>query len=166
MSSNEDNSTEMVSEMLQKLSIANDAEKKELLNEARPYLLAPDAPTKFKRQLENENWSTLFGCLNSKDKHVLSSTCDILSRLFQFVDPSLISEKYADCLEKSLNHSTSEVKEVTLVFLNRCLTNQDFAHETLLSNKKLVSTLLYKFPRENFSFILVKNFFIGLPTCQ
>ena len=56
MEASEDSSTEMVSDMLQKLSIANEAERKELLSEARPYLLAPDAPVKFKRHLESYNF--------------------------------------------------------------------------------------------------------------
>ena len=130
-----DDPADLVSDMLKKLSIANEVEKKELLNEARPHLLAPDA-LKYKRNLENDNLSILFECLNSKDKQVITTTCDILSRVFQFIDATGVIEKYGDFLEKTLHHKDSEVKEVTLVFLNKYLLSKDNREEILLSNQK------------------------------
>ena len=128
--------TDLVSDMLKKLSIANEVEKKELLNEARPHLLAPDASIKYKRDLENDNLSILFECLNSKDKQVITTTCDILSRVLQFIDAGGVIEKYGDFLEKTLHHKDSEVKEVTLVFLNKYLQSKENREEILLSNQK------------------------------
>ena len=136
MEASEDSSTEIVSDMLQKLSIANEAERKELLSEARPYLLAPDAPVKFKRHLESYNFSVLFDCVDSSDKLVVTTTCEILTRVFQFVDPILVVEKYGEALEKCLIHSNPQVKEVCLVFLNRFLSSQECNEATLLSHQK------------------------------
>ena len=44
----EEDSTATVADMLQKLSIASEEERKSLLNKARPFLLAPDAGSKYK----------------------------------------------------------------------------------------------------------------------
>ena len=48
-----DESTLLVSQMLEKLCLATDEERKSLLNEARPHLIAPDASARFKEHLEN-----------------------------------------------------------------------------------------------------------------
>ena len=47
-----EDSTASVADMLQKLSIASEEERKSLLNKARPFLLAPDAGSKYKNYLE------------------------------------------------------------------------------------------------------------------
>merc|ERR1712223_1183733 len=60
----EDDSTASVADMLQKLSIATEEERKTLLSKARPFLLAPDASTKYKKYLENGDFSIIFDCLN------------------------------------------------------------------------------------------------------
>ena len=109
-----DDSTILVSEMLQKLSLASEEERKTLLNEARPYLLAPDASTRFKKHLENGNFAVIFDCLNSADKPMVKTVCEILSRVFDFVDSKVVIQQYHENLARALNHPMPEVKEVVL----------------------------------------------------
>lgn len=120
MSSSEDPS-DLLSDMLQKLSIATEEERKVLLGQAKPHLLAPDASMKFKKLLETGDFSVIFDCMNSSDKNMVTATCDILSRIFEFVDSHLIIEKYGDLLKRGLNHPVPEVKEVILVVMNKSL---------------------------------------------
>ena len=125
----ENDPTELVSQMLNKLSIANEEEKKELLNEAKPYLLAPDASSNYKKYLEEKDFSVIFDCFNSANKDVIRTTCDILSRVFDFVEPNVIVEKYGKALDRALAHPAPEVKEVILKLLLKIDTN------TILQNE-------------------------------
>ena len=112
--------------MLQKLSIANEDERKSLLNQARPFVFAPDARTKFKRVLEERDFSIIFDCLlNTKDKTTATTSCDILSRVFEFVNTNLVIEKYNEKLQACLQSPNPAVKEVILSMLNRNIANSN-----------------------------------------
>ena len=117
----EDDSTASVADMLQKLSIATEEERKTLLSKARPFLLAPDAGAKYKRYLENGDFSVIFDCLNSADKHVVQTTCEILSRIFEFVSSKVVLEKYSEFLNRCLMHPNHQVKEVVLKVMIKSL---------------------------------------------
>merc|ERR1719232_2553061 len=107
--------------MLEKLSIASEEERKSLLNKARPFLLAPDAGSKYKKYLESGDFSVIFDCFNSADKHVVQATCEILSRIFEFVNSDIILEKYSDFLNRCLSHPKHHVKEVILKVMNKSI---------------------------------------------
>ena len=117
----EEDPTASVADMLQKLSIATEEERKSLLSKARPFLLAPDAGTKYKKYLENGDFSVIFDCLNSADKHVVQATCEILSRIFEFINPNVVLDKYSDFLNRCLTHPNHSVKEVILGVMNKSL---------------------------------------------
>ena len=112
-----DESTLLVSQMLEKLCLATDEERKSLLTEARPHLLAPDASARFKEHLENRDFAIIFDCLNTADESMIKTTCEILSRVFDFVDSKVVIGKYDENLLRALKHPMSEVKEVVLKLL-------------------------------------------------
>ena len=135
--------TALVSDMLENLCIANtEDDRKKLLEQARPHLLSPDASVKYKHHLEKHDIGVIFQCLNnSKDKHMIHTTCEILARICEFVDAGIIIEKYAQAHfhfddADEVNH---EVKEVLLKFINKSLEQ----HQTVLFNHQniLVSAM-------------------------
>lgn len=140
MADTPDDATVSVSEMLEKLSIATDEERKELLEQARPHLLAPDAGFKFKQHLEQGNFSVIFQCLKTNDKTVVLATTEILSRIFEFIDPAIVMEKYSDFLLQGLEHDLPQVKEVMIGVINRCLSSTSDARNTILEKKTLLAT--------------------------
>ena len=121
METSDDEATLLVSEMLEKLCLATDEERKSLLNEARPHLIAPDASARFKEHLENPDFAIIFDCLNTADESMIKTTCEILSRVFDFVDSKVVIGKYDENLLRALKHPMSEVKEVVLKLLNKGL---------------------------------------------
>ena len=125
-----------LADMLQKLSIATEEERKSLLIKARPFLLAPDASTKYKKYLENGDFSIIFDCLNSADKQVVQSTCEILSRIFEFVNPNVILDKYSDFLNRCLTHPNHHVKEVILEVMKKSLGENPEVEGELLRHQR------------------------------
>ena len=132
----EEDSTATVADMLQKLSIASEEERKSLLNKARPFLLAPDAGSKYKNYLENGDFSVIFDCFNSADKHVVQATCEILSRIFEFVNSDVILEKYTDFLSRCLSHPNPDVKGVILTVMNKSLDRTPEVEGDLLRHQR------------------------------
>jgi len=133
----EEDPTASVADMLQKLSIATEEERKSLLSKARPFLLAPDAGTKYKKYLENGDFSVIFDCLNSADKHVVQATCEILSRIFEFINPNVVLDKYSDFLNRCLTHPNHSVKEVILGVMNKSLGDNPEVEGELLRHQSL-----------------------------
>ena len=132
----EEDSTATVADMLQKLSIASEEERKSLLTKARPFLLAPDAGSKYKNYLENGDFSVIFDCFNSADMHVVQATCEILSRIFEFVNSDVILEKYTDFLNRCLSHPNPSVKEVILTVMNKSLSRTSETEGELLRHQR------------------------------
>lgn len=140
----EQNSFEALSEMLQNLSIANEEDRKQLLIQAKIHLLAPDASSRFKNPLERGDFSVIFDCLTCQDKTVVKSACEILSRVFEFVDAEVIVGKYGDLLQKGLSHPLPEVKEVILKVMNKSLAHDKqtlLSHQRYKINLKSIKTL-------------------------
>jgi hypothetical protein len=135
MDNTEEDPTLLVSDMLKQLSIATEEERKTLLEQARPHLFAPDASSKFKRHLESDNLAVIFDCLNAKDESTIIATCEILARVFEFVDTSVIMMKYPSFLQKGLDHKSSQVKEVMLLAMRKCLLSSEETRCHLLNNK-------------------------------
>ncbi len=114
----------IVAEMLRKLSIANEDERRDLLIDARAYLYAPDAGSKIKKDLESGDIAVIFDCLNSKEESGLKAACDILSRVFDFIDGSVLLQKYPSHLKRALSHPSTDVREMVLTGLKKSLNSQ------------------------------------------